>query len=1342
MVELIVAMTLTSIFAVLCVMLIYPIERTYKGTLKLARAQLLADTLIDSIRKECDDVKHDDKAAVWITNLSGDDDRQLLDTNHATNKSSGNTLVIRRNNNFSESIYASVGITSDIEDTNSNVYKVGNNTLTPTGTVHSIDTLIKAGADNLKSGYVHFGYYQGKEDDNGFYPIQAYDYTNPVMAKTYGNFTVELNFSLLALKNNKYPAYVMCTVKIMENGKKIYSRSAVLCFAANGSSHGSGSSNPVIPSKLTEVKVKVVWNDDGNTTYRPENGLSFTLQNSKGNILGVHNVTDVKTSNEQRFSFDKVELDKGSTMLIAPDPVSNYVQKTTHQGNVYLITYTRKIDVVLIPGPQFNGILKNHNRENITSVIFAKDTTQNQERVKNASYSCNVALDKDNKLVDDYKLYLVQDSGSYIAYVLSKKGDFIANTDMSSMFESCESLVQLTGFDLIKTDNTEDMHRMFKNCRKLTNVTGMIRFNWNTSKVKAFDSMFYNVACDDSITTNVTIDVSSFDFSQAQYYKKNGGDGKEVIGINKMFYTGYGANNEPDRTSHIGRIIFASGHKNMDNLNMLQEVFAGCDNLTSLEYFNDISFAKVEKFYRNFYSCPLVESADFSKWTFSNEKLVSVTGLFDGLSGLRTLNLNNLNIPHVTSTAGMFNNVGSLETVYLNKMTAGKVTSTSYLFKDKAHLTYVEMNGCTMSSVDSWTAIQMFYNCPLLEEVQITGFVNNKCTSVKEMFRQCKKLEKITGLVSWTTTGVTDFSRMFYDCGCDVTSAECIYDISGFGFSQNESVNIDMTSMFYNSGATKIKFPESFNATRVTAISNLFQNCKRLSEVENFILSTDTPTDAEAPVISFPNVTSVTNMFTYCSGLKNVKLNLYLPNCGSISNLFSNCANLANLNLSKSNFAACTKLQNLLLTCSSLQTVVLDEVYVPNCQTANNGFNNIFNSCGSLHYLYMRKANLSGLENFSFLPWGSLKELYLSEATLTGVTGMEGLFRDKTKIEKIDISNAVFGAYSSDEYLSAYQMFSGCKSLKTVLMKGFKAPKNCSEMFNGCTLLSTADFGDWNTVNTTNLNKMFFNCQSITSFAFSSWNTSEVTDMESMFENCYKLNGIDFTAFPNWNTGKVTKMKNMFKKCSYNSTETVSEGTYTINISNFDLSNVTDLESMFDCGDKNTDNNKDMLKEIILPSSANGGNPAATSVTNTMYMFRRRIHVKALTYSGEFETGTVLTKARSMFSRCGVEILDLRHINFSKLANSKDGSYYIFDNCEFLKTIIFASGTNLNISTFGGNEMFTNCKVLKGGNGTTFEAMKTADSGKYNSKKYALVDGLGGQPGYFTSPEQWEAQGH
>ena len=101
LVELIVALTLTSIFAVLCVALINPIERTYRGTLKMARAQLLADTIVDSIRKECDDVKHDEKMSVWIGNLGSAEDYDLLDKGRGikTTGGSGNILLLQRHSN-------------------------------------------------------------------------------------------------------------------------------------------------------------------------------------------------------------------------------------------------------------------------------------------------------------------------------------------------------------------------------------------------------------------------------------------------------------------------------------------------------------------------------------------------------------------------------------------------------------------------------------------------------------------------------------------------------------------------------------------------------------------------------------------------------------------------------------------------------------------------------------------------------------------------------------------------------------------------------------------------------------------------------------------------------------------------------------------------------------------------------------------------------------------------------------------------------------------------------------------------------------------------------------------
>ena len=53
LVELIVAMTLTAIFASSCVLLIMPITKIYKHANDLSRAQLVADTVVDALRTEC-----------------------------------------------------------------------------------------------------------------------------------------------------------------------------------------------------------------------------------------------------------------------------------------------------------------------------------------------------------------------------------------------------------------------------------------------------------------------------------------------------------------------------------------------------------------------------------------------------------------------------------------------------------------------------------------------------------------------------------------------------------------------------------------------------------------------------------------------------------------------------------------------------------------------------------------------------------------------------------------------------------------------------------------------------------------------------------------------------------------------------------------------------------------------------------------------------------------------------------------------------------------------------------------------------------------------------------------
>ena len=58
--------------------------------------------------------------------------------------------------------------------------------------------------------------------------------------------------------------------------------------------------------------------------------------------------------------------------------------------------------------------------------------------------------------------------------------------------------------------------------------------------------------------------------------------------------------------------------------------------------------------------------------------------------------------------------------------------------------------------------------------------------------------------------------------------------------------------------------------------------------------------------------------------------------------------------------------------------------------------------------------------------------------------------------------------------------------------------------------------------------KMFKNCENIVKIDLSNFDTSEIEDMEGMFHGCTKLRSINFG---NINTEKVKNMKNMFYDC-------------------------------------------------------------------------------------------------------------------------------------------------------------------------------------------------------------------
>ncbi|MCR5616600.1 MAG: prepilin-type N-terminal cleavage/methylation domain-containing protein [Saccharofermentans sp.] len=241
LVELLVAMTLTAIFAGSCIMLMLPIEKIYTHTNDLSRAQVLADTIVDELRAECSNTYISGVGDAWISNSGA------AGMSGASPVGRGPVLVIRRNQDYCETIASNYVITVNELQRVAGTNDVPAPNAVTSRAIYRMFPQGSSGAGSPDTGadFVHFGYFNvGETSISGVtytYPhvelkegswTGYYDFTSPFTSATYGVFTVELTFSDLTCDSSGVPAFVMCMVTINKPGVGVvYTRNAVLCFS-------------------------------------------------------------------------------------------------------------------------------------------------------------------------------------------------------------------------------------------------------------------------------------------------------------------------------------------------------------------------------------------------------------------------------------------------------------------------------------------------------------------------------------------------------------------------------------------------------------------------------------------------------------------------------------------------------------------------------------------------------------------------------------------------------------------------------------------------------------------------------------------------------------------------------------------------------------------------------------------------------------------------------------------------------------------------------------------------------------------------------------------------------
>ena len=200
----------------------------------------------------------------------------------------------------------------------------------------------------------------------------------------------------------------------------------------------------------------------------------------------------------------------------------------------------------------------------------------------------------------------------------------------------------------------------------------------------------------------------------------------------------------------------------------------------------------------------------------------------------------------------------------------------------------------------------------------------------------------------------------------------------------------------------------------------------------------------------------------------------------------------------------------------------------------------------------------------------------------------------------------------------------------------------------------------------TDSSKMFYDMRSLTSLNLSNFDTSQVTNMQYMFSDMTKLTTLDLS---NFDTSKVTDMKYMFNEMY---------GLTSLNLSSFNTSNVTDMSCMF--------------AHMFSLTSLNLSNFNTSKVTNMGAMF---------------------------YDMPRLTSLDLSNFNTSNVTNM--GWMFAFNGSE--KIYVNNDFNTSKLTSF--SNMFKESKKLRGGNGSYLADPSTAD------KTWLRVDRPGVQ-GYFT----------
>ena len=540
----------------------------------------------------------------------------------------------------------------------------------------------------------------------------------------------------------------------------------------------------------------------------------------------------------------------------------------------------------------------------------------------------------------------------------------------------------------------------------------------------------------------------------------------------------------------------------------------------------------------------------------------------------------------------------------------------------------------------AWAGTYKFSNQRTARVVFDASFRDFRPTTTARWFYRCLALKQIEGLEYLNTQNVTIMDWMFSGC----------------------------------SGLTSLDVSH-FDTQNVTRMENMFSGCSGLTSLDVSHFDTQ-------------NVTNMSQMFSGCSGLTSLDVkNFDTQSVIAMREMFKGCSGLTSLDVLHFNTQPDTNISEMFSGCSALTTIYCNTDW--DCPESNDMFAGCVQLKGAVAYDGNKTGAKMANPKTGYFTRGV--EAYVAQSadktTLTFYYDDQRATRagkswgiKETKKERGYTFPAWAGTFQVDDNTTTRVVFDASfrdfrptttarwfneyralKQIEGLEFLNTSEVKDMSEMFRGCSGLTSLDVSHFNTQNVTDMSWMFDGCSGLTSLDVSHFNTQNVTNMAAMFDGCSGLTSLDVSHF---NTQNVTDMWSMFDGCS---------GLTSLDLSHFNTQNVTNMVVMFSgCSGL---------------TSLDVSHFNTQNVTYMRAMFDGCSGLTSLDLS-HFNTQNVIDMSW-MFSGCsGLTSLDVSHFNTQNVTDMRE----MFKGCSALTTIY----CNTAWQCWESEDMFAGCTQLKG----------------------------------------------